>query len=104
MKHVSFAHSIRNKRIRALQLNKCVHVKLKCKCLENAGELNEAEISGKKQKLAKIIVSAKSKRILSFTGIEQGSGRNKNHTCAYFKEYVAVEAREWIMNMRRKVF
>ena len=47
-------------------------------------------------------MSAKSKGILLFIGVKQGSENNKNNIYAYFKRSIAREAHKWIRNVYGK--
>ena len=80
MSKKSFANVTRNERIGGLQLKKCINIKLKYECLENFDALDKVTIEGKQQTLGEIIMKAKMNRTPLFQGIEQGSGKNQNHT------------------------
>ena len=94
IKYVSFANSIRNERIGALQLNKFINIKLKYECLEDVGVLDAAKFQDQTKTLSEFIMSAKKNGIFLFSGIEQGSGKNEKNTYVYFKGTMATEARE----------
>ena len=96
IKYISFANSTRNKRIGALQLNKCINIKLKYECLENVNALELAKYNGVEQIVSEVIMSIKSKGIPLFYSIEQGTGRNSNNVYIYFKGTMAVEGKDWI--------
>ena len=70
IKYVSLSNSTRNERIEALQLNKCINIKLKYECLENVDVLELAKYNRVEQTVSKVIMSVKSKGIPLFYGIE----------------------------------
>ena len=102
VKYISFANSTRNERINALQLNKYINIKLKYECLENVDALDEIDIEEKRQTLSEVVMKAKKNGIPIFLGIEQGSGKNADHTYVYHKGSMAAEAKEWIRNVYGK--
>ena len=96
IKYVSFSNSTKQERLRALQLNKFINIRLKYESLNNIGVLNEAVYHKKNQIVVEVIMAAKINGILLFVGIEQGSGRNQNNTYVYFKLSMTAEAKVWI--------
>ena len=70
IKHASFSNSSKVERLRALQLNKLINVRVKCESLNNINVLEEAEYNNKKQTIAEVIMSAKVNRTPLFIGVE----------------------------------
>ena len=96
IKYASFSNSSKVERLRALQLNKLINVRVKCESLNNINVLEEAEYNNKKQTVAEVIMSAKVNGMPLFIGVEQGSGKNNVNTYVYFKPNMSTEAKEWI--------
>ena len=93
IKYVSFSNSTRNERIGALQLNKCINIKLRYECLEDVDILELAKYNGIEQTVSEVVMSIKSKGVPLFYGIEQGIGKNSRNVYVYFKGTMAVEAK-----------
>ena len=88
-----FANSTRNKRIGWLQLSKFINIKLK-ECLKDVRVLDKSVCDSKEHATSEIIMNAKKNGVTLFYGIEEESGKNANHSYVYFKNAVAIEARE----------
>ena len=96
VKHVSFANSTRQERIRALQSNKHTNIRLRHKSLNNVEALDKALIKEKSQTVVEELMEVKKNGIHLFVGVEQGSGKNQTNTHACFKPNMATEAKNWI--------
>ena len=94
MKYLSFKNNTKADRIAGLQLNRLINGYVKYERLDELYLLEEAKYNGQVGKVGQLLMNAKSKGILIFNGIEQGSGYNSNKVYVYFKLNMITDAKE----------